>query len=85
MPPRDRDTFVHQHLTVIDPGFCAHCGLVWQDAAALRGRVIQGPVFGMTYKGRFSPWDLFMLRGSNGKRTSYNKCAHSTASAAGAH
>ena len=29
----------------------------------------------MTYKGRFSPWDLFMLRGSNGMRTSYNKCA----------
>ena len=38
-------------------------------------RVVQGPIFGMTYKGRFSPWDLFMLRGSNGKRTAYNKCA----------
>lgn len=45
-----------------------------QDAAGLKGRP-QGPVFGLTYNGRFSPWDLFMLRGSNGRRTSYNKCA----------
>ena len=49
------------------------CMLV-QDAAGLKGRP-QGPVFGLTYNGRFSPWDLFMLRGSNGRRTSYNKCA----------
>ena len=45
-----------------------------QDAAGLQGRP-QGPVFGLTYAGRFSPWDVFMLRGSNGKRTEYNKCA----------
>ena len=50
----------------------AEAGL--QDAAGLTGSP-EGPIFGLTYKGTFTLWDLFMLRGSNGRRTEYNKRA----------